>query len=228
MSDNYLKKILYVCIFILVLSINSFVMADFVLSDNSSVSPTVTPSVTPIVTSVTPSNNYSVINSSIYSDIAPAPVIPNTYDEDYLSFMQNYWIPDLYDIKGRVDGSFSYNIPEIQNISLEYAHLRLTKNVNESRNYNISPGMEDLRQGYNMAATRTINIIDTIGKLNRSDPTYPDMVTIKTSPISLYATWLEYQVMKQYKKPDNTIPDLGLLESREFYAIMDNMTVPLN
>ena len=50
-------------------------------------------------------------------------------DSQFLFLMNQYWIPDMYEVKGRIDGSISYDIPDMLNLSVEYANIRLMKKL---------------------------------------------------------------------------------------------------
>ncbi len=147
-------------------------------------------------------------------------------DQEFLFFMTQYWIPDLYEIKGRIDGAYSYDITEMQNLSLDYARVRLDKNLNESQQYQVSPDLLELRRGYQLVVNRTIGLVESVRLLNRSDSSYPDQVSMKTAPVTLYGSWLEYQVMKHYSYQNRSYPDIVMVPPEQFFSIMDNLTAP--
>jgi len=145
-------------------------------------------------------------------------------DTEFLFMMNQYWIPDLYEIKGRVDGSVTYDIPDVLNLSVEYANIRLKKNLNETYSYNISQDLSYLRQAYNRTVQSELINLNRIPKLNRSDPLYPAQISGITARLSLYGAWLEYQVMQRYSVQNRTFPALATVPADEFFAIMSNMT----
>ncbi len=145
-------------------------------------------------------------------------------DTEFLFMMNQYWIPDLYEIKGRIDGSVTYDIPDVLNLSVEYANIRLKKNLNETSSYNISPDLSYLRSAYNRTVQTELTHLNRIPYFNRSDPQFPVQVSGMTARLSLYGAWLEYQVMQRYAVPNRTFPALATVPADEFFAIMSNMT----
>jgi len=145
-------------------------------------------------------------------------------DTEFLFMMNQYWIPDLYEIKGRIDGSITYNIPDMVNLSLDYANIRLKKNLNETESYMISPDLSYLRLAYNRAISSELPYINQIATFNRSEPGFAQKVSGITARLSLYGAWLEYQVMQRYSVQNRTFPVLATVPADEFFSIMGNMT----
>ena len=143
-------------------------------------------------------------------------------DQQFLFLMNQYWIPDFYDIKGRLDGaaSFGADVPEMLNLSAEYAKIRLRKNINETNGYALSPAIASLKTHYQTSAEKSIREIDGIMTLNRTDDTFSQQVLSRTSALSLYGTWLEYQVMKCYDLPNMTYPDIAQIPPDQFIQVM--------
>lgn len=147
-----------------------------------------------------------------------------TNDSEFLFMMNQYWIPDLYEIKGRIDTSISYDVPDMLNLSVEYANIRLQKNLNETKSYNVSPDLADLRSVYSRTVTSEIMRLKSLPAFNRSDPEYQEKITGVTAKLSLYGAWLEYQVMQRYNVQNRSYPDLATVPSNDFFSIMANMT----
>lgn len=145
-------------------------------------------------------------------------------DTEFLFMMNQYWIPDLFEIKGRIDNSISYDMADMLNLSVEYANIRLTKNLNETKSYNVSPDLQDLRSAYNQTVESELKRIKALPALNRSDSRYPDQVSKVTARLSLYGAWLEYQVMQRYGVQNRTYPSLATVPAKDFFSIMANMT----
>lgn len=145
-------------------------------------------------------------------------------DTEFLFMMNQYWIPDLYEIKGRVDGSVTYDIPDVLNLSVEYANIRLKKNLNETFSYNVSQDLSNLRQAYNRTVQSELTQLNRILALNRSDSQYLTQISGITARLSLHGAWLEYQVMQRYSVQNRTFPALATVPADEFFAIMSNMT----
>ena len=145
-------------------------------------------------------------------------------DTQFLFNMNQYWIPDLYEIKGRIDGAVSYDLPDMLNISVDYADIRLKKNLNETLSYNVSADLVNLRTVYARTVTSELPRINHLPLLNRSDPSYFDQVSGTTARLSLYGSWLEYQVMQRYTIHNRTFPDIATVPAEEFFSIMANLT----
>jgi len=145
-------------------------------------------------------------------------------DTEFLFMMNQYWIPDLYEIKGRIDGSTGYDIPDMLNLSLDYARIRLTKNLNETNSYNVSQDLAYLRSAYNQTVLTELHELAYLPVLNRSDPMYQTEISEATARLSLYGAWLEYQVMQRYNVQNRTFPALATVPADEFFSIMRNMT----
>ncbi len=145
-------------------------------------------------------------------------------DSEFLFMMNQYWIPDLYEIKGRIDNSVSYTIPDMLNLSVEYANIRLKKNLNETHSYNVSPDLVYLRSAYNQTVQSELVKLNHLPALNRSDPQYVTRVSGVTAQLSLYGAWLEYQVMQRYSVQNRTFPELAKVPADEFFKITGNMT----
>ena len=145
-------------------------------------------------------------------------------DSEFLFMMNQYWIPDLYEIKGRVDGSVTYDIPDVLNLSVEYANIRLKKNLNETFSYNVSQDLSNLRQAYNRTVQSELTQLNRIPALNRSDSQYLTQISGITARLSLHGAWLEYQVMQRYSVQNRTFPALATVPADEFFKIMGNMT----
>ena len=93
-------------------------------------------------------------------------------DTEFLFMMNQYWIPDLYEIKGRVDSTVSYDVSDMLNLSVEYANIRLKKNLNETVSYNVSQDLANLRTAYNRTVVSELGSLNRLPALNRSDPQY--------------------------------------------------------
>lgn len=145
-------------------------------------------------------------------------------DTEFLFMMNQYWIPDLYEIKGRIDGSVTYDIPDVLNLSVDYANIRLKKNLNETNLYNVSQDLSYLREAYNRSVSYELIHLNQIPYLNRTDPLYPVRVSGITARLSLHGAWLEYQVMQRYLVHNRTFPEIATVPANEFYAIMANLT----
>ncbi|MDD1727612.1 MAG: hypothetical protein LUQ50_00910 [Methanospirillum sp.] len=143
-------------------------------------------------------------------------------DQQFLFLMNQYWIPDLYDIKGRMDGAatFGTDLPQMLNLSADYARIRLNKNINETNSYSLSPTVSTLRSEYQNGATRCIRIIDQVMALNRSKDGFGQDVPAKTAALSLYGTWLEYQTMRYYNLPNSSYPEIASVPSDQFMQVM--------
>jgi len=145
-------------------------------------------------------------------------------DSQFLFLMNQYWIPDMYEVKGRIDGSISYDIPDMLNLSVEYANIRLMKNLKETESYNVSGDLADLRIAYNKTIMSEINDLSRLPFLNRSAPGFADQVSQVTSRFSLYGSWFEYQVMQKYQSGNRSYPSLAYVPTNEFNSIMSNLT----
>lgn len=145
-------------------------------------------------------------------------------DSEFLFMMNQYWIPDLFEIKGRIDNSVSYDVSDMLNHSVEYAQIRFMKNLNETKSYKVSPDLSNLRSVYNRTVTSELAHLKSLQALNRSDPQYQTQVSEVTARLSLYGAWLEYQVMQRYRVQNRTYPALATVPAKEFFSIMSNMT----
>ena len=145
-------------------------------------------------------------------------------DTEFLFMMNQYWIPDLYEIKGRVDSTVSYDVSDMLNLSVEYANIRLKKNLNETVSYNVSQDLANLRTAYNRTVVSELGSLNRLPALNRSDPQYLTQVSGITARLSLYGAWLEYQVMQRYQIQNRSFPALATVPTDEFFSIMSNMT----
>jgi hypothetical protein len=143
-------------------------------------------------------------------------------DHQFLFLMNQYWIPDLYDIKGRIDGAagFGADIPQMLNLSADYARIRLIRNINETNEYPVSPAVNNLKTQYQTGALRMIRAIDGIMALNRSEETFARSIPMRTAAFSLYGSWLEYQVMRCYILPNMTYPEIATVSSDQFMEVM--------
>lgn len=58
-----------------------------------------------------------------------ASIQTNSADQQFLFLMNQYWIPDFYDIKGRMDGAatFGTDLPQMLNLTADYARIRLIR-----------------------------------------------------------------------------------------------------
>ncbi|NLV25648.1 MAG: hypothetical protein GXY48_00530 [Methanomicrobiales archaeon] len=145
-------------------------------------------------------------------------------DTEFLFMMNQYWIPDLFEIKGRIDNSLSYDVSDMLNLSVDYAQIRLMKNVNETKAYNISPDLSALRQAYYRTVTSELMRLKRLPALNRSEINYEGQVSSITARLPLYGSWLEYQVMQRYNIHNRNYPELATVPANEFFSIMANMT----
>lgn len=174
--------------------------------------------------------NISPSESIDHSGIATSEGIKNksisSADQQFLFLMNQYWIPDFYDIKGRIDGAagFGADIPQMLNLSLEYAKIRLSRNINETNGYTVSPAVGGLKTQYQVGATRSIRVIDEIMYQNRSEETFAQNISMRTAALSLYGSWLEYQVMRCYNLPNITYPELAAVPPDQFMQVMGAIT----
>jgi len=183
--------------------------------------PAVNATTTPFPLAATNSSNKTIsapVNTSLLK--------PTAVDQQFLFLMNQYWIPDLYDIKGRIDGSttFGTDLPQMLNLTADYARIRLNKNINETNGYSLSPEVMNLRTEYQTGAVRCIRVIDGIMALNRSSEKFGQDVPTRTAALSLYGTWLEYRTMKCYTLPNITYPDIAAVPPDQFMQVMGAIT----
>jgi hypothetical protein len=147
-------------------------------------------------------------------------------DQQFLFLMNQYWIPDFFDIKGRMDGSatFGSDLPQMMNLTADYARIRLNKNINETNGYSLSPSVSSLRTEYQTGATRCIKVIDSVMALNRSVGSFGQDVPTRTAALSLYGTWLEYRAMKCYNLQNVSYPDIAEVPPDQFMQVMGTIT----
>lgn len=147
-------------------------------------------------------------------------------DLQFLFLMNQYWIPDLYDIRGRLDcaAGFGADVPQMLNLSSDYARIRLNRNINETNGYSLSSAISGLRTQYQTGSLRSIHMIDDIMALNRSEDTFAQNVSTRTAALSLYGTWLEYQVMRCYNLPNVTYPEIATVTPDKFMQVMSAIT----
>lgn len=147
-------------------------------------------------------------------------------DKQFLFLMNQYWIPDFYDIKGRIDSSatFGSDLPQMLNLSADYARIRLKRNINETNGYALSPAITGLRTQYQTGALQSITVIDKIMALNRSDGKFGEEVPSYSAALSLYGTWLEYQAMRCYNLPNMTYPEIAAVPPDKFMQVMGAIT----
>ncbi|PWR73816.1 hypothetical protein [Methanospirillum lacunae] len=188
------------------------------------------------------SSSHSVPVANV--TVTPAPVAVNTSsknqtvqknssqvqvssgDQQFLFLMNQYWIPDFFDIKGRMDGSttFGSDLPQMMNLTADYARIRLNKNINETNGYSLSPSVSSLRTEYQTGATRCIKVIDSVMALNRSVGSFGQDVPTRTAALSLYGTWLEYRTMKAYNLQNISYPDIAEVPPDQFMQVMGAIT----
>nr|WP_319540557.1 hypothetical protein [uncultured Methanospirillum sp.] len=147
-------------------------------------------------------------------------------DQQFLFLMNQYWIPDLFDIKGRMDSSatFGTDLPQMLNLTADYARIRLNKNINETNGYLLSPPVSNLRTEYQNGVVRCTKVIDGVMTLNRSSEKFGQDVPTRTAALSLYGTWLEYQTMKCYNLPNISYPDIATVPPDQFMQVMGAIT----
>jgi hypothetical protein len=147
-------------------------------------------------------------------------------DQQFLFLMNQYWIPDFFDIKGRLDGAagFGSDVPQMLNLSADYAKIRLMKNINETNGYNLSSAVSGLKNQYQTGAIRSIDVINSIMVQNRSAEGFAQDVPMRTAALSLYGSWLEYQVMRCYHLPNITYPEIATVPPDKFMEVMGVIT----
>lgn len=71
---------------------------------------------------------------------------------------------------------------------------------------------------------RSITLIDRIMELNRTTEGFSQEVPMRTAAMSLYGTWLEYQVMRCYHLPNMTYPEIATVPPDQFMKVMGLIT----
>ncbi|HWQ64036.1 MAG TPA: hypothetical protein VN429_06430, partial [Methanospirillum sp.] len=220
---------------ILFVSLTSSVFAAPIPQQNQTVQ-TPVPIVNNSSSHLTPVANVTVapvptvaVNSSTKNQTVPANssrVQTSSGDQQFLFLMNQYWIPDFFDIKGRMDGSatFGSDLPQMLNLTADYARIRLNKNINETNGYSLSPSVSNLRTEYQTGATRCIKVIDSIMALNKSSGSFGQDVPTRTAALSLYGTWLEYRTMKCYNLQNISYPDIAEVPPDQFMQVMGAIT----
>jgi hypothetical protein len=64
---------------------------------------------------------------------------------------------------------------------------------------------------------------DNMLTFNRSSDGFSEEVTKRTAAMSLYGTWLEYQVMRCYHLPNMTYPDIASVPPDKFMQVMGSI-----
>jgi hypothetical protein len=71
---------------------------------------------------------------------------------------------------------------------------------------------------------RVIKTIDEIMAMNRSEDTFIQNASIRTATLSLYGTWLEYQVMHCYDHANISYPEIAMVPQDKFMQVMGIIT----
>ena len=154
---------------------------------------------------------------------------PSTLSEDEQSFytmMVEYWIPDLYEIKGGMLIALraSTGFDELFKDACQDGIMRLEANMAEMNQYTLSETTSPLRDAYVLYAQDILALLSLADSVDQTQSEWVSTVGKSMGALSMYASWLQYHVIEVFSSSEITCQDYASLPADAFMQAVKQIT----
>ena len=153
----------------------------------------------------------------------------STLSEDEQAFytmMVEYWIPDLYEIKGGMLIALraSTGFDELFKDACQGGITRLEANIAEMNQYTLSDVPTSLRAAYVLYAQDILIILSQAETIDQTQSEWVSTVEKSMGALSMYASWLQYHVIGAFSSSKIACQDYASLPADTFIKAVKQIT----
>lgn len=154
---------------------------------------------------------------------------PQTLSEDEQAFytmMIEYWIPDLYEVKGGMLIALraSTGFDELFKDACQDGITRLEANIAEMNQYTLSDTPASLRTAYVLYAQDILTILSQAETIDQTQAEWVSTVEKSMVTLSMYASWLQYHVVEAFLSSEIPCQDYASLPANTFLQAVKQIT----
>ena len=149
----------------------------------------------------------------------------STLSEDEQAFytmMVEYWIPDLYEIKGGMLLALraSTGFDALFKAACQDGITRLETNIAEMNQYHLSDAIAPLRTAYVLYAQHIQTLLSQAENIDQTQSEWVNTVEKSMSALSMYASWLQYHVIEAFSSSQVASQDYASLSADTFIQVV--------
>jgi len=143
-------------------------------------------------------------------------------EQAFYTMMIEYWIPDLYEIKGGMQIALraSTGFDELFKAACQGGITRLEANIAEMNQYKLSESIAPLRAAYVLYAQDILTILSQAEHVDQTQSEWVSTVEKSMSALSMYASWLHYHVIEAFSSSQIASQDYASLSADTFIQVV--------
>ena len=156
----------------------------------------------------------------------PSSSILSEDEQAFYTMMVEYWIPDLYEIKGGMLIALraSTGFDELFKGACQDGITRLEANIAEMNQYTLSGTIAPLRDAYVLYAQDILTILSQAESIDQTQSEWVNTVEKSMGALSMYASWLQYHVINAFSSSEIAYQDYASLPADEFMQAVKQIT----
>jgi len=147
-------------------------------------------------------------------------------EQAFYTMMIEYWIPDLYEIKGGMQIALraSTGFDELFKAACHGGITRLEANIAEMNQYKLSESIAPLRTAYVLYTQDILTILSQAENVDQTQSEWVSTVEKSMSALSMYASWLHYHVIEAFSSSQIASQDYASLSADTFMQVVKQIT----
>jgi len=152
----------------------------------------------------------------------------STLSEDELAFytmMVEYWIPDLYEIKGGMLIALraSTGFDELFKYACQDGITRIETNIAEMDQYTLSTVPASLRAAYVLYAQDILTVLSQAETIDQTQSEWISIIGKSMGALSMYASWLQYSAMEAFASSEISYQEYASLPADTFAQVVQQI-----
>jgi hypothetical protein len=152
----------------------------------------------------------------------------STISEDEQAFytmMVEYWIPDLYEIKGGMLIALraSTGFDDLFKYACQDGITRLETNIAEMDQYTLSTAPASLRAAYVLYAQDILTVLSQAETIDQTQSEWVSIVGKSMGALSMYASWLQYSAMEAFSSSEISYQEFASLPADTFAQVVQQI-----
>ena len=150
----------------------------------------------------------------------------NEDEQAFYTMMVEYWIPDLYEIKGGMLIALraSTGFDELFKNACQDGITRLETNIAEMNQYTLSMAPAVLRDAYVLYAQDILTMLSQAETIDQTQSEWVRIVEKSMGALSMYASWLQYSVIEAFSSSEIPYQDYASLPADTFIQAVKQIT----
>jgi hypothetical protein len=162
------------------------------------------------------------------ADSAQVPVGSPLSEEEhaFYTMMVEYWIPDLYEIKGGMLIALraSTGFDDLFKAACQDGMIRLEKNIAEMNQYTLTGAAVSLRTAYITYAQDILSTLSQVESVDQTQPEWALSIEKSMNALSMYASWLTYSAIDAFSTSNIAHQDYASLSKDDFLQVVKEIT----